>query len=96
MEGTNYDVYAPDGAILEVCRGPHMNGCRMKVLAFSLAVRSFAILCILFFVLFGFAQTAPKSAVPAKSKALVKGKRQRNTGYFRVEIRGCARTRRSV
>jgi len=23
-------------------------------------------------------------------------KRQRNTGYFRVEIRGCARTRRSV
>jgi len=44
----------------------------MKVLAFSLAVRSFAILCILFFAPFGFAQAAPKSAVPAKSKALLK------------------------
>ena len=72
MEGTDYDAYVPDGAILEVCRGSHMNRCRMKVLDFSLAVRSFTILCILFFVPFGFAQTAPKSTTPAKSKALLK------------------------
>ena len=71
MEGADYDVYVHDGAILEVC-GPHANRCRMKVLAFSLTVRSFAILCILFFVPFGFAQTAPKSTVPVKSKALLK------------------------
>jgi len=70
MEGTDYDVYAHYGAILKVYRGSHIG--RMKVLDFSLAVRSFAILCIMFFAPFGFAQTAPKSAVPAKSKALLK------------------------
>src|SRR5215470_16944891 len=68
MEGTDYDVYAHEGAILEVCRGPARDRC----LAFSLAVRSFVILCIMFFAPLGFAQTAPKSAVPAKSKALLK------------------------
>jgi uncharacterized protein YlxW (UPF0749 family) len=44
----------------------------MKVLALGLAVRTLALFCIMFLAPVGFAQTAPKSTRPAKSKALLK------------------------